>query len=456
VTGSRAATCIVLGLALMAVYLANGRTIGAGDTVPNTLLAASLADGKGLFLDRYRPSIAGRTMPYWATERHGHLVSVYPVAPAIMAAPFFLLQMKTLDLLRPGWRTHGFPTVFVLGKNVAALFAAASGVVLYLLLKGQVSTGALWATMAAAMLGSEMWMVASQSLWPHGPSVLALASALLIVRRGPASRARLLMAGMAGGAVLACRIPSAIYVAALLAWLLVRDGRRAGWFLLGLLPVTGLAVAYNVAWFDGWQGGIALLEARKPITHAVEAPWSANVLAGAAGTLLSPNRGLFVFCPWVAMAAVTLPFYWRRLAGHPPAAVLVVSLVPSLLILSAYSTWWAGWSFGPRFWTDATPIFAIMLAVCLDWARERPRTLRRTIHAGIVVAVTIQAIGAICYPSSWNGHPTNVDQDHRRLWDWYDTELSRCVREGPHPAAFRPSSRDAGNCIYGIVRSPRS
>jgi len=61
---------------LLAVYLLNGRTIGAGDTVPNTLLAAGIADGQGLVLDRYRPMVApGTAIPYWATERSGRLVS---------------------------------------------------------------------------------------------------------------------------------------------------------------------------------------------------------------------------------------------------------------------------------------------------------------------------------------------------------------------------------------------
>jgi len=86
---SRRTTWLRLGLgcALIVVYLANGRTIGSGDTVPNTLLAAGIADGQGLVLDRYRPMIAGPEIPYWETERYGQLVSIYPVAPAVMAAP---------------------------------------------------------------------------------------------------------------------------------------------------------------------------------------------------------------------------------------------------------------------------------------------------------------------------------------------------------------------------------
>jgi hypothetical protein len=47
----------------------------------------------------------------------------------------------------------------------------------------------------------------------------------------------------------------------------------------------------------------------------------------------------------------------------------------------------------------------------------------------IIIAIGIQAIGAFCYPSSWNQKPLNVDYHHERLWDWRDTELSRCVLE---------------------------
>jgi hypothetical protein len=437
------------------IYLANGRTIGAGDTVPTTLLAASIADGDGLILDHYRPAVApGPAIPYWATERYGRLVSVYPVAPAVVAAPFFWMQMKTLDVLSPGWRRRAVPTLFVLGKNVAALFAALTCVVLFVVLLRFASADVLWPTLVAAALGSEMWVVASQSLWTHGPSALALVVAIALAWRTDAGPRGLLAAGAAGGIVVACRLPSAIYVVPLIVWLAMQRPSKAGWFLAGLVPPVVLAIAYNVTWFGTWQGGIALLEAQKPVTHAVEGAWSAGVLGGAAGTLLSPSRGLFVYCPWIGLAVIALPFYWRRIVRHTGVALLVASLLPSALVLSAYATWWGGHSFGPRFWTDATPIFALLLAGCLEWARERASSWRVVLYAAIAAAVTIQLIGVVCYPSSWNGHPRPVDLDHARLWDWRDNEITRCLREGPHPGAFDPSSPAAIDSAFGLVRQP--
>jgi hypothetical protein len=359
--------------------------------------------------------------------------------------------MTALDVFRPGWRIS---TLFVLGKNVSALFAALSAVVLFVVLGRFASSDVVWPAMLAAALGSEMWVVGSQTLWPHGPSALALTLAIALALTPDAGPSRLLAAGVAGGIVVACRLPSAIYVAPLVAWLATTRRTKVGWFLAGVLPPIALVIAYNVAWFGSWQGGIAILEAQKPVTHAVESAWTSAVLSGAAGTLFSPSRGLFLYCPWIGLAVVALPFYWRRLGRHTAVAMLVASLLPSALVLSAYATWWAGNSFGPRFWTDATPIFALVLAVCLEWARERAPAWRIALYGSIAIAAVIQAIGAVCYPSSWNGHPTQIDLDHARLWDWRDNEITRCLREGPHPGAFQPSSEGAIDSAFGLVRQP--
>jgi hypothetical protein len=75
------------------------------------------------------------------------------------------------------------------------------------------------------------------------------------------------------------------------------------------------------------------------------------------------------------------------------------------------------------------PLFAILLAFGLDWAMARSRGLTALFIGTIIVAIGIQVIGACFYPSNWNLEPLNVDLHHERLWDWRDTELSRCLGE---------------------------
>ena len=93
--------------------------------------------------------------------------------------------------------------------------------------------------------------------------------------------------------------------------------------------------------------------------------------------------------------------------------------------------WWAAHSFGPRFWIDATPLFAIVLGVALEWSWKRSRPLFAALVLTGAFAIGVQLLGAFCYPSTWNRSPVNVDQAHERLWDWRDTELTRCWNEGP-------------------------
>jgi hypothetical protein len=76
------------------------------------------------------------------------------------------------------------------------------------------------------------------------------------------------------------------------------------------------------------------------------------------------------------------------------------------------------------------PLLAILLAFGLEWAAARSRALFTLFMVTIALAISIQAIGACYYPSTWNVEPLNVDLHHERLWDWRDTELSRCLSEG--------------------------
>ncbi len=153
---------------------------------------------------------------------------------------------------------------------------------------------------------------------------------------------------------------------------------------------------------------------------------------------MSPNRGLLVFSPWIAVALVTLvvPAVRRRLSAHSLICALIVSLIPYLIILSKYSVWWGGHCFGPRYWTDVIPLFAILFAYGLDWMLARSRVLVAISAMAVIFSIAVQLIGAFCYPSSWNIQPRNVDLHHERLWDWRDTELSRSLIE-----TFKPRAR---------------
>src|SRR5262249_24117002 len=176
------------------------------------------------------------------------------------------------------------------------------------------------------------------------------------------------------------------------------------WFLPA--PVLGAIAlfSYNRWFFGSILGGQAQLEQLHPRLHGVVSAWSGDFLEGAAGSLFSPNRGLFIFSPWIAVALATaaLPAVARRLAAHRLVCWLLWALVPFFLLLSKYAVWWGGHCFGPRYWTDVMPIFAILFAFGLDVWVARSRTRFVLTAATILVSIGVQAIGALCYPTPSN------------------------------------------------------
>ena len=93
---------MALGVVVAAAFLANGREIGAFDTIPATLLPLSIVRGDGLHLDRFRPLLRkwGASLPGFVAESGGHILPSYPVGPALVALPLIAPQIM---ITRSGW-----------------------------------------------------------------------------------------------------------------------------------------------------------------------------------------------------------------------------------------------------------------------------------------------------------------------------------------------------------------
>jgi hypothetical protein len=424
----------LVGLALFVVYMANGREIGTYDTEPTALVTYTILRGDGPVLDRFRRALEGPGdhLPEFVTRSRGHIVSLYPIASALLALPLEWPGLLVMDLTTPSsGRSLGWEYVAAkrLAKWAAAVITALIGVMLDRVLRQMGLSRVATVSVLAVGLGSNLWAVASQAMWQHGPAALALTSTIALLLPHPVSAWRLAAAGVTAGTLVAVRSIDILFAATVFLWIARMQPRGLAWFLPGPVLIGAALVSYNLYYFGAFEGGAAIVESRHPELHAVAGAWSGDVLAGVAGTLFSPSRGLFVFTPWVALSLACLPWTAVRLRRWPPVAWLVAALAAYLLLLSKYAVWWAGWSFGPRYWTDALPLFGILLALALDWSVVRSRMMTTALALTILWGVGVQAIGAFLYPSGWNQHPVNIDLHHERLWDWSDSELTRCLRQ---------------------------
>ncbi len=427
---------------LYAIYLANGREIWSGDSVPAKYLACAMVRGDGFYLDRYRDQVLKwwphPGMPYYASVVDGHLVSRYPVGPVLVALPFTWPQMLVLDRTHPGWETNDPDWFDTIAKRSAAAITTLAALALLALLRALGLGREAWLAALAAALGSNLWVTASQSLWQHGPAALLLILLPLLLWPETPSRWRFFAAGLTA-ALLVCSRPIDLAFAVTTAlWVTIRHPRGLIWFLPPAVAIATALIGYNRAYLGAAGGYYSSFDAATFGT-----PW----LEGLEGTLLSPSRGLFVFSPWTLIAFAYLPFAFFRLRPATLLPWLLACLAAHGLLISTFSCWWAGLCFGPRYWTEVIPLLAIVLGLALHWAKVRCRPVFAVSVILIAISIAIQFLGAAVYPSSWQDISPDVEGSRHRLWDWSDNELSRCIVEnrvygalfGPVPAPVAPA-----------------
>jgi len=404
----------------------------------------AMARGDGPWLDRFESFLTGQDgrLPGYCEKSQGHVVSRYPVGPGLLLTPLVAPQVWLRDLAEPGWDRSAEgcrKAARHMAKNAAAVMASVSMVLLWLVLRSFFDgPAAIFGTLAAA-LGSGMWSTAAQAPWQHGPAVFSLCTAMCLLKFGKDERFCGALAGFFAAMIVVCRTVDLPIAAALGLFVLRRKpGMRMG-FLVSSMAVAFGWSCWNVYFFDHLTGGYAEIEKMHGWAHGIQGSWSTPLSTGLAGTFLSPSHGLIVYCPWV-LAILAGPLVLKRIENPNDrrlAAVLGFSLLPTTVILAKYGCWWAGHCFGPRFWIDSTPILVIfasgLWAYAASFAQFSRNAIRGTLAVALVWSAGLQAIAVVTYPTTWHSVPTNADKDHRRLWDFHDNEVTRGLREGPHP-----------------------
>ena len=205
----------------------------------------------------------------------------------------------------------------------------------------------------------------------HAPAQSALSRARWALLRHGAPRGGLVVAGLAAGATVASR-PSAGLVALVIAACAVLSRargpsarERSAWSWL-------IVAAHNMAVFGSLQGGYAELHRTHAEHHGVPSAWGGSMVAGLAGVLVSPSRGLFVYAPVLIFPVVGLAAWLvRRRVGA--ARMRGARRRGGVGTIAQFSVWWGGHSFALACSLDVLP--AVVLGLVPIWPAVRRRAL---------------------------------------------------------------------------------
>jgi len=405
---------VILFLVIWAVYNSNEARVGMIDGIPAPQMAISLLRQGNMDLDEYVDTYRKNDRKVGLMQVNGHWVSRWPPGTALFCVPFYALPVA-LGIEVPSL------DVDMLAKLTASVLTAASAALVFLCLRRFASRrGATWMTIAYA-LGTAAFHISAQDTWTHPPAQFCLAAVLYIVLGEPRRRGWHLLAGLLIGLMVAARPQSLALAFPLLLWIAYRNGLLIWvWYALGgLLPALFL-LGYNMHYFGtpGFEG----------YEKIVGGGWSLGGMPRAvAGLLVSPNRGVLVFSPFLLFciygAGVGLRQEEHRY--RMLALALVVGLISHLLLTASWRAWHAIYSYGSRYSTDALPYWALCGGFAID--RIRSHRLWRPLFA-TTVAVSILIHSLAVY---WDIHPWNLMIAHERQLRVGDFEGAAWVTDPP-------------------------
>jgi hypothetical protein len=431
----------VLALALLfvthAVYRASHGTIQLCDSTYSLIVSEKLLFEGTLDLRSCLPADAAirarmpgwqgtNDMPYHLAPRGEHVFYGYPLGSSVLSLPFVwnYVHNRGITMLD----ASGVPSYDAEGQiqqRIASWVAALTAVVFFAI--ARCFCGSWLAALVALgfAFGSPLWSTLSRALWSHTWAVLwvAVAVGLLVASRRAESKTwkRDLAFGLALGTSLFwaafCRQHTAISAIAIGAYLLLHNRRLLMFTMLGGGAWSAVLVAVSLACF-----GSVL----PPSVYAMGAIDGKNVLDRFTWLMISPARGVLVFCPYLVVVAVLILGCCRNLANAGLLFPACLALLGQTLLFSCYNGWHANWAYGPRYFCDVLPWFVLITAMAVGAIAKLPEPAFPWKKAMAAVSLVlcfawgtfVHARGAISKPAwHWNDL-TKTLGDEGAVKDW--------------------------------------
>jgi hypothetical protein len=412
------ATLVTVVLPAALLLLTREYSITSGDSKPVILQAASLAMEGNWELSEYAaayapyyPSPGDRDLPYFCRRTPSGIYSSYPGGMVVFALPMALTaRLVGADLTDLG--VHGR-----LEKWTAAWVAAACLGLFFLLALHLARPEPAWMATLLLATGSAIFTTVGQALWQHG-GVVFWSLLLLLVEfhsHGRPARGGVVLQGVAGAMLLACRLSAATFIVAFLGWILFRSPRRA------LATAVWAALAY-APW--------ALLHASiygnalgPSVVQLAPAFWSWS-LSHLVAVLVCPGRGLIVYQPWLLLIPLAwLPSVHRQAAMAcrgpcPPGwqTFCISTMALHLILISRWFCWWGGYCWGSRLATEVVPLGGLLCIqpISVLWSSLRGK---RLLVALILVSSWMHLPAVYLRQAGW-GLAIKVDSHPEMLWSW--------------------------------------
>jgi hypothetical protein len=366
----------------------------------------------------------------------GHMYNFYPIGVSVLALPTTLLMYLATGLFAAVFpNAHHLveqPVISAFlagdlfhGHALVELWTASTLGAITVLLQFKIYRRFVdqRAAVLLALLfafGTSEFSIASRNLFQHGPSILCLSAALYLAIRALDRPAEIQYVSVPLALAFTIRPSNCVSVAILTVYVAVHYRAYLLRFVLWSLTVAAPFFAYNLATRH------SLFQQYYGYASAGRMPPGPGMLMN----LFSPSRGLLVFTPLALFTIVGMWLAWRHRWCLPLSRYLAAILIVHTLFVAFY---WAGHSYGPRYFTDVSHLLVLFLVpAILQWRKMvgRGKSLASALFVFAACwSLFVHVHGATSWPAQqWSQFPVGVDQAPWRVWDWSDPQFLRGLR----------------------------
>lgn len=401
--------------------------IPSGDVGPASLLPFCLIYNHNIYFDFFSSLAQSSSYSYAFPEINGHIVSLFPIVTPILVTPVYGLSILLSYLFSIPLTPDDF---FILPKTSAAILAAFSVSVFYLVGKELFSKKTALVTTVIFALATSTWSVSSRALWQHGTVELLLILMIYFIIRNERhfSSGNIVALGILSGLFVFNRPPDSILLIPVIFYIVWYMRSKIHYYFIGGLAGGLPFLLYNFLIFGNIFGGY-----KENIRFFI---LSFDFIMNYIGLLVAPNVGLLIFSPVLIIAI--LGVFWIRDLNNNRVRQIFLLFIPAILVqillYSFFDIWYSSgaYNYGPRFLTGLLPVLCLFIGLFIDYFYrdgKMERSTRRIITVLlvllIIVSVIIQCIGVFCYP--YVDEPT---MNKERVWDWNASIITESLNAG--------------------------
>jgi hypothetical protein len=424
------------------------------DSEYSMLLSQSLLSHRSFTLDdyalpRYEPVWHGyyfKNGPVYQLEiTRGHLYYHLPPGSSILSAPFVaVFNLLGISAANTDG-TYDHRGEVVIESALAALLMALLSVIFFYTARLLLSVK--WSVVIAfgGALGTQVYSTASRALWSETWGILLLGIVIFLLLRSETSKGRfnpVLLATLLSWMYFV-RPTFSVHIIAITVYLFIYHRRLILSYVMTGATWLGLFLLYSWSHF-----GQLLPNYYRASRLQFDTFWEAL-----AGNLISPSRGLLIYVPSLFFVAYLLARYRRHLVHQQLVLLSLAIIAGHLVVVSSFSHWWGGHSFGPRFTTGLVPWFVLLgilgLKAMLIRHEQAAQSSTRTgwrvqLACGallLLMSAFINTRGAASHATwLWNMRPLEIDQHPERLWDWSQPQFLAGILPTPQAKETPPAT----------------